>query len=491
MRLSKKRKRRSRMSLALSYGRLGEDLTQKELTERTGIPDLSVLETQREPEREAVETLFAAMDRVPEQVDTALFCADLLRRPEEPIASPVEPTMEEARLLQAAAALEAMAVFDATLEELTQALREAKAKIDRAEAETLFADLMKWPPRERWRLVEENERYRAWALCERTAFASEKKAAHDADEALDVARLAVRMAELTPGGEAWRSRIGGLCWGLLANARRVKGNFPAADEGFDRSDRLWKDGAAADPGLILDGIVLLELKASLRRHQGRFEESLDLLKQAQAMSQSDKVTARILLVKSATLKEMDDLQGAIEALQQARPLVEKQGGLRDRWVLEFNLCTSLTDAGSHVEAEELLPKVRRLAIEAGNGLDLLRCRWLQGKLLAGQGKLAEAVAELEAVVGELVALAIAFDAAQACLDLAQLYLRQGRAAEVKRLSRQIVAVFKAQKVHREALAAVILFLEAADQERATVELAKKLSDYLRRAQHHPELRFEP
>jgi hypothetical protein len=32
---------------------------------------------------------------------------------------------------------------------------------------------------------------------------------------------------------------------------------------------------------------------------------------------------------------------------------------------------------------------------------------------------------------------------------------------------------------------------AAEQERATVELAKKLSDYLRRAQYNPELHFEP
>ena len=134
---------------------------------------------------------------------------------------------------------------------------------------------------------------------------------------------------------------------------------------------------------------------------------------------------------------------------------------------------------------------RGLAVELGNGLDLLRCRWLQGRVSAGLGKLEEAVAELEHVAGELVALAIAFDAARACLDLAQLYLRQGGTAEVKRLSGQMVAVFKAQRVHREALAAVILFQEAAEQERATAELARRLSDYLRRAQHAPGLRFEP
>src|SRR5262249_15071692 len=157
-----------------------------------------------------------------------------------------------------------------------------------------------------------------------------------------------------------------ICHGFFANAFRVKGNFPASDEAFLQSDRLWKAGAAADPGLILDGTRLLDLKASLRRHQGRFEESLDLLAQALALSRSDADTARLLLKESATLEQMGDCQGAIEALKQAHPLVEKQGKLRDHWVLAFNLCTSLGDASRYAEAEELLPKVRQLALELGN-----------------------------------------------------------------------------------------------------------------------------
>jgi tetratricopeptide (TPR) repeat protein len=483
------------MSLALTLGRVAENVSQKKLAELSGTPDLSSLEKKRAPDRAKLEKLFACMDRGPEEVDLALFCADLLRRPGSDIGpsslSPVEPTEEEVRTLRTAAALQADAVFHATFEDLAQALREHKARTHREAAEAPFKDLMRRPSRERWRMVEEYEAYRTWALCERAAFESVKLAAHDADAAVDLARMAVRMAELTPGSKAWISRVGGLCWGFLANARRVKGDFPASDTAFLRSDQLWKAGAIADPGLTLDGARLLDLKASLRRHQGRFEESLDLLEQAMATSRSDAATARLLLVKSATMEQMGDWQGAIKALKQARPLVEIQGDLRGRFGLEFNLSVSLIGAESYAEAEELLPKVRRLAIELGNGLDLLRCRWLRGRLSAGTGRLEEAVAELEYVVEQLVARGIAFDSARACLDLAELYLRQKRTAEVKRLARQMVAIFKAQEVHREALAAVILFQQAADQEKATVELAKKLSDYLRRAQHCPELRFEP
>jgi tetratricopeptide (TPR) repeat protein len=489
--LNEGKKLRPRKSLALTYTRLAENLTEKKLSERSGIADVSALEKKREPKPWEMETLFSALERpVPEEIDIALFCADLMRRPEPVEPSPVEPTPREARRIAAAAAVEAAGVFQATRGHLAQALLEEKARTHRREAEGLLKDLMSRPPRERWRLVEEQEAYRTWALAERLALESEKRAAHDADQALDLARLAVRMAELTPGSQGWRARVGGFCWGFFANADRVKGNFPAADEAFLRSDQLWKAGAAADPGLILDGLVLLELKASLRRHQGRFEESLALLTEALAASRSDKATARILLVKSATLEQMDDCQSAIEALQQARPLVEKQGDPRDRCVLEFNLCKILRDAGRYAEAEELLPEVKRLALKLGNGLDLLRCRWLQGLVSAGLGRMEESVRDLEYVAGELVARSIAFDAGRACLDLAELYLQQGRTAEVKRLAGQIVAVFKAQNVHREAFAAVILFQDAAEQERATTEMARKLSEYLRRAQHNPGLRFE-
>lgn len=483
---------RPRMSLALSFGRLAEDLTQKELSEISGTPDISILEKKREPDRGKLEELFACMNRGPEEVDLALFCADLLRDPGAlpEIDSPLEPTPEEVRTLRVAAALEAMAVFHVTFEQLAQALREQRARADREAAEPVFKELMRWPSAKRWRMVDEYEAYRTWALSERVAFESVKVAAHDADDALDLALLAVRMAELTPGSEEWRARMGGLCCGFLANAHRVKGDFPGADEVFLRSDRLWQAGAVADPGLILDGSRLLDLKASLRRHQGRFEESLDLLAQAQAASRSEAASARLLLCKSATLEQMGDWQGAIDALKQARPLVERQGDRRNLWVLQFNLCTSLCDAGLYGEAEALLPEVRKLALDLGNRLDILRCRWLRARLSAGLSRLEEAEAELTYVVGRLVARGIAFDAARACLDLAQLYLHQDRAAEVKRLAGQMVAVFKAQGVHREALAAVILFQQSAEQEKATVELARKLADYLRRAESCPELRFE-
>jgi hypothetical protein len=51
-------------------------------------------------------------------------------------------------------------------------------------------------------------------------------------------------------------------------------------------------------------------------------------------------------------------------------------------------------------------------------------------------------------------------------------------------------IVRVEGVHREAIAALCLFQQAALQERATVELARDILSYLRQARNNPDLRFE-
>jgi hypothetical protein len=55
------------------------------------------------------------------------------------------------------------------------------------------------------------------------------------------------------------------------------------------------------------------------------------------------------------------------------------------------------------------------------------------------------------------------------------------AAEVRVLADEMVAVFRAHNVSREALAAVLLFQEAAHREAATAELAREVAALISRA----------
>jgi hypothetical protein len=62
---------------------------------------------------------------------------------------------------------------------------------------------------------------------------------------------------------------------------------------------------------------------------------------------------------------------------------------------------------------------------------------------------------------------------------------------VKKITGDMVWIFQAQEVAEEALAALQVFCEAVRKEEVTVELARRMASFLYRAQHDPELRFEP
>jgi hypothetical protein len=158
--------------------------------------------------------------------------------------------------------------------------------------------------------------------------------------------------------------------------------------------------------------------------------------------------------------------------------------------LRFNLAVNLCFLARYGEAETLLPRLRELAIGLGNNLDLLRLRWLEGRVIAGLGRRREAIETLSRVREELASLEIPFDVALVSLELAVLYLEAERIQEVKTLARQLRPIFQAQGVPREALAALKLFRDAAEREAVTLDLARRFVNYFHRAQFDPGIRFE-
>jgi tetratricopeptide (TPR) repeat protein len=131
-----------------------------------------------------------------------------------------------------------------------------------------------------------------------------------------------------------------------------------------------------------------------------------------------------------------------------------------------------------------------LAEHLRSDIDSLRTRWLEGNCLAGLGQREEALSKLEQVRHEFEARKLPFDYALASLDVALLYREESRFPEIKALAAEMLEIFTAQQVHREALGAVILFQEAAEKEQVTVELVRRLQDYMERSKTGPKVRFD-
>jgi hypothetical protein len=173
-------------------------------------------------------------------------------------------------------------------------------------AQELWDYLKDRSARDRRLLVEGAQEYQTWAFCERLCFASETAAPNDAGEAIELAELAVRVAELAQGEEAFRMCLQGYAWAFLGNARRVQGHHPSAEEAFRRFERLWKAGDLAD-SQPLKGWLPFDLAASLRRYQDRCLEALELHDRALALAKPTD-QAPLLLNKAKTLEEWADLR---------------------------------------------------------------------------------------------------------------------------------------------------------------------------------------
>ena len=326
----------------------------------------------------------------------------------------------------------------------------------------------------------------SWADCELLADKSLEAASDDADRALELAELALWVAQRVPGEEI-RLQCEGYSWGCIGNARRVQSALRKAEEALETALQLWEKGTVDAPAL-LDGTRLLDLQASLRIDQRRLPEARALLAEAAARAAAGLPLARILVNDACTLELLGDYHGALETLRRAAPLIPESES-RQRWVVQFNEVANLCHLGETAEAERLLPGLKALAAEIGYKLDGVRLRWLEARVDAGAGRRQKAVEALSSVRAHFADKKIRYDEALVSLELAGLYLEQGRTADVKRLVGLMAPVFQAEGIHAEAKKALALFRRAVELETVTRELVRRLVAYLYRAAHNPDLPF--
>lgn len=433
--------------------------------------------------RERLEDLVEPMNVPPEAIDAALLALELLDPDPEVPPNPGDLTPEERRRIVRAAARIAAGVAREIRTGLTAAVRAGRLEEDRRLAGEVWSVLRQLAPKERRTVVDVAGEHLGWAVCERLCKESEKAGADKAERAVELAELAVRLAERTSGPES--TQLQGYAWAFVGNARRVQGNLPDADEAFRRSHEMWREGDS-----VLDGTRIFDLEASLRQHQGAFEDAIALLDRALAAGPAGESLARLLVKKANVLEIVGKNTAAIDALHKAARALVPGAPRRLTFAVRFNLVVNLSLLERYTEAYEQLAEIRELAVQLGNGLDLVRVLWLEGRIVGGLGRREEAVTALEQVRGDLTSQGIAYDAALVSLDLAVLLLEDGRSREVKEMAAQMLWIFRAQEVHHEALAALRLFYEAAERETVTAEMARRILGYLEKARHTPELRFE-
>jgi tetratricopeptide (TPR) repeat protein len=483
---------RNLRSLLVSILGLRHGRNQKQIGAGAGMSQkqVSFYLRQEHLEDDILERLLAGTDCRPAEIPIVTACLealDALERNQE--LTPEEREEVETGVLEVTRLLREILTEAArqsrTIPAFDDYPKPAELEPARWHAGVVFSLLEGFTEDQRLAAVRVAREIQSWALVERLCEESAVQASQDLERAASLARLARDAAERVRGPEGWRRRLQGLAAAHVANILRVAGELKGAEEGIETAKRLWQDGA--DPDSVLDPGRLLDLEASLRRGQRRFEEALALLDEAVAVG---RCPGRYLINKGFTLEVMGEYERAIEALLQAESRPEVQGDPRLRNILRCNLGFHYCHTGCFAEAAELAQKVSDVADEMGDEIGVLRVTWLCGRIAAGQGRTAEALALLAQARRELAAREMWYDVALALLEEAALLLEEGRPAAVKALAEELTEAFASKGVHREALAALRLFHEAAEREEATAELARRVLRYLFQARYDQGLRFD-
>ncbi|MEP7013410.1 MAG: hypothetical protein ABJC13_24070 [Acidobacteriota bacterium] len=355
--------------------------------------------------------------------------------------------------------------------ELFAGARDRMFDLARAQAAAMWVELrsLQKQPAARRSTLERMPVAPTWALVEKLAHESDRATVRDLEESICLAELGIWVAERLVAPEALQAASREYAWVYLGNARRAEGAFDQANIAYVRAKDVAPPVGFPSP---FSRARMLDAEAKLYRDQRRFGGALALQDQAFEAAQPGEL-GFLWLSRAVLLQHSNDSEGAIGALQNACATFDERSDPRDRLVAQFNLAANLVELGRGVEAVALLPQIRALAESRREALDLIRVLWLEGRVAAATGRFENAIAALDQVWRDFAAIQISYDAALAALDLAEVYLSTGRPAETKILARQTLAIFRSLRIEREELAAVRLFLDAAERDRATAELARQ------------------
>jgi tetratricopeptide (TPR) repeat protein len=380
--------------------------------------------------------------------------------------------------------------FDAAARSLRSQAQELAR--ERAGAPALLAEVTAAPAAARTDLLRD-ERFHTWGLFELLVDRALETSIQHPAGAQDLAALALAVADtLSP----FRYRpelvedLRGRAWVYLGNARRLTSDFRGAEQAFARAAGHLDQGTG-DP---VERAVLLDREASLFRAQRRFEDALDCLGRAVGLflrNGERHRAGRSLINLSLVHSYAGETAESIAALYRALELIDPEEEPRTLLCARHNLAGFLAEAGRSGEALDVYRASRALYRALPDPWTRNRRKWLKGKIDHGLGRARSAEVLFKSARDGFVAEGIPYDTALVSLDLALLYAEQGRAADLKQLAAGMIPLFASCHIHREALAALRFFQSAVAAETATCGLLARLAGYLRRAEHDPDLCWEP
>lgn len=366
--------------------------------------------------------------------------------------------------------------YSLALERSARTVRERQMALERerAEAGGLLDELIAHSPERQALLAGNDRRFHTWGLLELLIERAQESLLEHRPESERLGGLALRVAERLDAiyyGEARLEDMRARSWSIIGESRRLRSDFPGAGEAYDRAHEHLRAGTG-DP---LERALVLDLEASLRRCERRFEEARRLLRKAIEIfvENGESQRAGLSLVNLSIVHRAEgELARALAVLDEALRRIDGAEEPRLQLCAEHHLIHTLASAGRLMEARGMLLRSRPLYRRFPDAWTQSHLRWLRGQLALGLNGMAEAESELLGARQGFLGLESAYEAGLVGLDLALLYARQDRTAELRNAAGDALDTFHRLGLNPEARAAESFLRQADEVEGAWRELAQ-------------------
>jgi tetratricopeptide (TPR) repeat protein len=276
--------------------------------------------------------------------------------------------------------------------------------------------------------------------------------------------------------QALRSRA----WALFAEARRQAGDLEGAGRALAGAEALcFGVGAIAEgPAATPVEAEICYFRARLAIDQMRFAEAgADLARAIEIHRRTGDTVAlcRAIILEGALCNWMGDDDGARERLGEGLALLDRRTEPRLTAEALYRLVPLAEDPA---EALRLLTQSRELYEQAGDPSNLIRLRRLEGKVEETLGHFAAAEAHLSEARKGFLQAGLGREAAQTSLDLALLYVHQGKTLDIHQLARWTFPVFSSKSVQKETIYALLVLQWEAESDRINPEFIGEIARYL-------------
>jgi len=300
--------------------------------------------------------------------------------------------------------------------------------------EDQLAELSREPSDIRRRRIIDEGRFHSLKLCELLQMRCRKNWLSDPISAMEWAELAVLIAQHLDAkcyGSSLVEDARALSWAYMGNAYRINSDLWRAEQSIRQA---WFHHLQAGEDITTE-TELLGLTSSLRLYQSRYEDAIRFSDRAIALfreGQQRHAEGIAWIRKANALSSEGRFREAVQALRSALSLVDPEN-LSFVLIGKHNLVVCLFNGGFSKLALRLLSDTRPLYCEVGCPLILAQSRWAEGRFLASTGRLEEARVALLTARDSLVELQSVCELFRVSLELAYVYLREGRRRQAREL----------------------------------------------------------